>query len=102
MSLQDIIKFSGFRGPRARRNWLYLGLILAYVLVSIWLSHFSEIKARRLSELNRENRRLRSEYVSMQSRLATKQLRSQVYRRLKDKGFVIPKRAPVYIVKDEN
>ena len=101
MTWKDIILLSGFRGKKSKKIWTYIGGVLIYMLISIWLSHISESKAKYISALNRENRRLRSEYISLQSRLMTRQLRSNIYAELKDEGFVLPKRPPYQIVKDE-
>jgi len=101
MTWKDIILLTWFRGDKAKKMWAFIGGLLVYMLISIALSHTSERKAKYLSALNNENRRLRSEYISLQSKLMQKQLRSHIYNEIKDEGYVIPKRPPYQIVKDE-
>ncbi len=101
MTLKDILRLEMLRGEKATRNWLFLLGILVYMFISIWLSHVSEIKAVKMSKLTAENRRLRSEYVSLKSMLMQQQLRSNVYDKLKNDGFIIPKRPPVQIELEE-
>ncbi len=101
MELKDILRLKMFRGENATRNWLILIGILLWMLLSIGLSHNAEGKAKYLAYLNAENRRLQSEYVGLKSLLMKKQLRSNVYNEIKSRGFVIPKRPPVKIVKEE-
>jgi hypothetical protein len=71
------------------------------MMISIWLSHLSETKAKRLTDLTSENRRLRSEYVTVKSRLMKSGLRSSVFEKLKTYGFVIPKRPPVKVITED-
>ena len=54
-----------------------------------------------MADLKAENRRLRARFVETKRLLMQDGLRSNVYNRLKDHGFVIPKRNPKYLMDDE-
>jgi predicted metal-dependent hydrolase len=100
MTVKQIFRLEMFRGEKASRNWAIVAGVLVYMMVSIWLSHISELTAKDRAKINAENRRLRSEYVGLKSMLMQRQLRSGVYNDLKDDGFIIPKRQPVKIVEE--
>ena len=101
MSIREFFRLEMFRGEKGARNWALLLGVLIYMMASIWLSHISELTAKDRAVLNAENRQLRSEYVRLKSMLMQRQLRSSVYNDLKADGFVIPKRPPVLIVKED-
>ena len=89
-----ILSLEWFNGEKAKRNWAIVLGILLYSMFSIWLAHLGEQKARELTRLKKENRRLHAEYVETKKALMHDQLRSRVYEKLKDRSFVIPKRPP--------
>ena len=83
-----------FSGKNAKRNWSIALAVLLYSMFSIWLAHLGEQKARELARLKKENRRLKAEYVETKKLLMQDQLRSNIYEKLRDRQFVIPKRPP--------
>ncbi len=95
--LVSILRLDWLRGPNAKRNWTYVFVLLAYMMLSIALAHLGEQKARIMADLKAENRRLRAQYVETKRLLMQDGLRSKVYNRLKDRGFVLPKRRPKYL-----
>ncbi len=101
MSISGLLRFEFLRGENAKKRWMVLIGILLYMLASIWLSHIAENNAKYMSKLNAENRRLRSEYVSVKSKLMMRQLRSSVYEEIKSDGFILPKRPPYKIIIEE-
>ncbi len=98
MKLADIISGGFILDKDSKKNLRYAAYILLFVMISIWLSHSSDRQARYEYRLRKENRKLKSEYVALKSQLMKKQLRSEVYKKIKDKGFIIPKRRPVKII----
>ncbi len=92
--LVGILRMDWFSGRHARRNWTIVLSVLAFSMLSIWLAHLGEQKARELKKLKSENRQLRAEYVESKKLLMHDQLRSSVYDKLAGRGFVIPKRPP--------
>ncbi len=100
MAFNDIIS-GNFFWRQNRLQLFYLIVLVLFIMLSIWLSHISDERARYTNKLIRENRKLKSEYVSLKSKLMKKQLRSEVYKKVKERGFIIPKRRPYKIVTEE-
>ncbi len=99
---KSVFRWDSLTEGKAKKLWTYLFLFFIYGMVSVGLSHLSEQKARKMYRLVSENRKLKAEYVMLKSRLMKRQLRLNVYNRLKDKGFILPKRNPkMIVVKDE-
>jgi len=96
-----ILSLEWFSGKHAKRNWTIALGVLLYSMLSIWLAHLGEQKARELTALKKENRRLRAEYVETKKMLMHDQLRSSVYEKLRDRGYVIPKRPPHLLLTEE-
>ena len=101
ITIVKILRLEWLRGKDAKRNWGILILVLLYMMASIALAHLGEQKAREMADLKAENRRLRARFVETKRLLMQDGLRSNVYNRLKDHGFVVPKRNPKYLMDDE-
>ncbi len=97
MSIWSIIKADYLTNENAAKNWSFV-LMLVFMGISIInLSHAADAKVKKIVKLNREVKALRSEYVELKARVIKQKMVTNVYRRLKNDGFILPKQQPVKI-----
>jgi uncharacterized protein YpmS len=79
------------------RLWIISIIILFLTLLALLMissSHQIDRKVQRISELNREKRQLRSEFVSTRSQLMKLKMESSISRRLAENGLFISQTPP--------
>lgn len=87
---------SGFTKPSV---WIPYLLFLALLSVPyIYLSHRSDNQLRAIERLQKENKDLRAEYITIKSELMRSSRQSAVAEKLKEQGLVLPENAPEKIV----
>lgn len=102
-TLYNILKGKFLVDEDAKKNWGFILFLTLLALLMITSSHQIDRKVQRISELNREKRQLRSEFVSTRSELMKLKMESSISRRLAENGLFVPKTPPRKIkVKIEN
>jgi hypothetical protein len=102
-TLYNILKGKFLVDEDAKKNWGFILFLTLLALLMITSSHQIDRKVQRISELNKEKRQLRSEFVSTRSELMKLKMESSISRRLAENGLFVPKTPPRKIkVKIEN
>ncbi len=82
------------KGKKARRTWGLIFFIVLLLLMMVRSAHSTDEKVIRISKLNIEKKRIKSEYVVMKVRLAKLKMESSVRKRMKNKGVVTATSSP--------
>ena len=98
MNIWQIIKADYLINKNAAKNWAFVIMLVLMGISIINLSHSADAKVKRIVKLNKEVKALRSEYVELKAKVMKRKMASDVYQRLKEKGFVLSKKQPVKIV----
>jgi hypothetical protein len=97
MSIWSIIKADYLTNENAAKNWLFVLMLVLMGLSIINLSHSADAKVKKIVRLNKEVKALRSEYVELKAQVIKRKMATDVYQRLRDKGFILSKTQPVKI-----
>ncbi len=97
MSIWTIIKAEYLINENAAKNWSFILMLILMGLTIINLSHNADFKVKKIVKLNKEIKALRSEYVELKAQVMKRKTATDVYRRVKDAGFVLSKEQPVKI-----
>ena len=97
MSIWSIIKADYLTNENAAKNWTFILMLVIMGLSIINLSHLADAKVKKIVKLNREVKALRSEYVELKAKVIKQKMVTNVYGRLKNEGFILPKKQPVKI-----
>ncbi len=102
MGVISFIKGRGLvKGENVGRNWVLIIMIIILFLVVIWSGHLTDEKIVKISKLQIEKKRVKSEYVVMKVKLAKLKLESSI--REEVKGYLVvgdhPKKIKVIVKK---
>lgn len=78
----------------AKKNWGFIIFLTFLALLMITSSHQIDSKVQRISSLNKEKRKLYSEFVATKSDLMKLKMESSISRRLADNGLYISQIPP--------
>jgi len=98
MTVWSIIKAEYLTNENATKNWSFILMLLVMGVVIINLSHSADAKVKEISKLKSEVKALRSEYVELKMNVSKKKTATGVREKVKDQGFVFPKKPPVKII----
>jgi hypothetical protein len=97
MSIWSIIKAEYLTNENAPKNWAFILTLVIMGIFIINLSHMADAKVKKIVKLNKEVKALRSEYVELKAEVIKQKMASDVYQKLKNEGFILPKKPPVKI-----
>lgn len=103
-NIYGVLRGSFLTDEKASKNWKILVFVVLLLLIMISSSHRADEKVLLISELNKEKRELRAEYVDTKTALAKMKLESTVRKRVKHKGLApakIPPQKIKVIIKKE-
>ncbi|MGA9270520.1 MAG: FtsL-like putative cell division protein [Lutimonas sp.] len=93
-TLYNILKGKFLVDEDAKKNWGFILFLTLLALLMITSSHQIDKKVQRISELNKEGRRLRAEFVSTRSDLMKLKMESSISRRLAENGLYVSQIPP--------
>ncbi len=93
-TLYNILKGKFLVDEDAKKNWGFILFLTALALLMITSSHQIDRKVQRISELNKEGRKLRAEFVSTRSDLMKLKMESSISRRLAENGIYVSQIPP--------
>ncbi len=93
-NIYDVLRGGFLTDDSSVRNWKMLFFIVGLLLVMISVAHSADAKVVEISELNKEKRRLRAEYVDTSAILMRMKLESSIRTKLKGKGLAPAKKPP--------
>ena len=93
-TLYNILKGKFLVDEDAKKNWGFILFLTLLALLMITSSHQIDNKVQRISELNKEQRQLRSEFVSTRSDLMKLKMESSISRRLAENGLYVSQIPP--------
>ncbi len=93
-TLYNILKGKFLVDEDAKKNWGFILFLTALALLMITSSHQIDRKVQRISELNKEGRKLRAEFVSTRSDLMKLKMESSISRRLAENGLYVSQIPP--------
>lgn len=83
----DVLRGSFLTDDRAVKNWRIIIFVVGLLLVMIWSSHSVDAKVLKIARLNKEKRKLRSEYIEGKTNLARIKLESSIKKSVKKMGL---------------
>ncbi len=93
-TLYNILKGKFLVDEDAKKNWGFIIFLTFLALLMITSSHQIDSKVQRISSLNKEKRKLYSEFVATKSDLMKLKMESSISRRLADNGLYISQIPP--------
>jgi hypothetical protein len=93
-TVYNILKGKFLVDEDAKKNWGFILFLTLLALLMITSSHQIDKKVQRIAELNKEGRRLRSEFVSTRSDLMKLKMESSISRRLAENGLYVSQTPP--------
>jgi hypothetical protein len=93
-TLYNILKGKFLVDEDAKKNWGFILFLTLLALLMITSSHQIDTKVQKISELNKEGRRLRAEFVSTRSDLMKLKMESSISRRLAENGLYVSQIPP--------
>ncbi len=93
-TLYNILKGKFLVDEDAKKNWGFILFLTLLALLMITSSHQIDKKVQRISELNKEGKRLRAEFVSTRSDLMKLKMESSISRRLAENGLYVSHTPP--------
>ena len=93
-TLYDVLRGKFLVDEDAKKNWGFIIFLTALALLMITSSHQIDKKVQRISELNKDMRMLRSEFVATRSELMKLKMESSISKRLAENGLFISKTPP--------
>jgi len=86
-TVYDILKGKFLVDEDAQKNWGFIIFLTVLALLMIASSHNVEKKVKKISQLNKRNRELRSQFVATRSDLMQLKMESSIDKELKKRGF---------------
>lgn len=83
------------------RNRKFIAYVVCLLLLTIWNSHSTEKLIRQIEKTRKENKELRSQYISSLSQLMSRSRQSALAVMLESSGIHESKNPPVKIYKNE-
>jgi hypothetical protein len=102
--IYDFLRGSFLTDESAFKNWRIIIFVVALLLIMISSGHSIEKKVFKVSELNKQQRELRAEYVDIGTILMRMKMESSIRERVKAVGLEPSKSPPKkikVIIKDE-
>ncbi|HBI39428.1 MAG TPA: S-adenosyl-methyltransferase [Tenacibaculum sp.] len=93
-NIYDVLRGGFLTDDSSVRNWKMLFFVVGLLLVMISVAHSADAKVVEISELNKEKRRLRAEYVDTSAILMRMKLESSIRSKLKREGLAPAKKPP--------
>lgn len=93
-TLYNILKGKFLVDEDAKKNWGFILFLTLLALLMITSSHQIDRKVQTISELNKEKRQLRSEFVSTRSELMKLKMESSISKRLAENGLYVSQTPP--------
>lgn len=93
-SVYEILRGSFLTDASAFKNWRIIIFVVVLLLVMISSAHSADEKVVRISELNKQKRELRAEYVDTGTILMRMKMESSIRKKIKDKGLAPSKTPP--------
>ena len=93
-TLYNILKGKFLVDEDAKKNWGFIIFLTVLALLMISSSHQIDTKVQRISSLNKEKRKLYSEFVATRSDLMKLKMESSISKRLADNGLYISQIPP--------
>lgn len=90
----SLLKGTFLTDSDASKNWGFILFLSALAIVMISSAHRADRKVMKISELNREVKSLRSEYVALKGKLMTLQLESTIRPKMEKRGIKPPENPP--------
>ncbi|RUA12599.1 MAG: S-adenosyl-methyltransferase [Flavobacteriia bacterium] len=86
-TLYGILKGGFLVDKDAQKNWGFIIFLTVLALLMIASSHNVEKKVKYISQLNKKNRELRSQFIATRSDLMQLKMESSINKELKNRGF---------------
>jgi len=93
-TLYNILKGKFLVDEDAKKNWGFIIFLTVLALLMISSSHQIDTKVQRISSLNKEKRKLYSEFVATRSDLMKLKMESSISKRLADNGLYVSQIPP--------
>ena len=93
-TLYDVLRGKFLVDEDAKKNWGFIIFLTSLALLMITSSHQIDRKVQRISELNKDMRMLRSEFVATRSELMKLKMESSISKRLAENGLYVSKTPP--------
>jgi len=93
-TLYNILKGKFLVDEDAKKNWGFILFLTLLALFMITSSHQIDQKVQRISELNTQKKKLRSEFVSTRSELMKLKMESSISKRLAENGLYVSQTPP--------
>lgn len=104
--MYNILKAKFLINDDAAKNWQFIIFLIVLALLMIANSHNYEQKTYRITELDKEVKELRSEFVDRRSELMKLKMESTISQKMEPKGIfpssVPPKKIKVSVKKEKN
>ncbi len=93
-TLYNILKGKFLVDEDAKKNWGFIIFLTVLALLMITSSHQIDTKVQKISTLNKDMRRLRSQFVASRSDLMKLKMESSISKRLAENGLYISQTPP--------
>lgn len=93
-TLYNILKGKFLVDEDAKKNWGFIIFLTALALLMITSSHQIDTKVQNISTLNKEIRKLRSQFVASRSDLMKLKMESSISKRLAENGLFVSQTPP--------
>ncbi len=95
--IYSLLKGSFLTEPDSLKNWKFLIFLAVLALIMIGSAHSVDKEVQEISQLNKKNKELRSEFVANRSELMNLKMESTITKTLSTKGIKPPKTPPYKI-----
>lgn len=92
--LYDVLRGSFLTDESSTKTWRIIVFVVVLLLVMIWSAHSADAKVIKIAALNKEKRRLRSEFVDTSTILMRMKLESSIREKVKNRGLAPAKMPP--------
>ena len=86
-SIYDVLKGGFLTDESAFKNWRMIIFIVVLLLIMISNAHNADKKVLKISELNKQKRELRAEYIDTQTTLMRMKMESTIRQKAKKMGL---------------
>ncbi|MCA0933597.1 MULTISPECIES: FtsL-like putative cell division protein [Lutimonas] len=93
-TLYNILKGKFLVDEDAKKNWGFIIFLTFLALLMITSSHQIDKKVQKISSLNKEKRKLYSEFVATRSDLMKLKMESSISKRLEEEGLYVSQIPP--------
>lgn len=93
-NIYNVLKGRFLTDESAFKNWRMIIFIVFLLLIMISSAHSSDKKVIRISQLNKERRELRAEYIDTETVLMRMKMESNIREKAQKMGLQIPKTPP--------